>query len=169
MAKDGFYQVSESYVVAFAATPWVYLATVFALLLINLLALEWLWRLVWATAEQPRPLKHPTTALRLTLILILVSAIMRAAPRTVLLMGWNEMSMASRQFWAAMDNLFAAASVFPFVLSWLVALLGGAMIVHQLENKPLPLHLWPTWTQLGRPIKIGVGVLAIASALTLFR
>jgi hypothetical protein len=166
---DAFYQVSEGYIVAFAARPYVYLTTVFSLLLINLLALEWLWRLCWATVEQPRPLRHPTTALRITLILLLVSAILRAAPDTVLLMGWSEMTTESRHFWAAADNLLDAVSVFPFTLSWLVALLGGAMIVHQLENKPLPLHLWPTWTQLGRPLKIGVGVLAIASALTIFQ
>jgi hypothetical protein len=54
-------------------------------------------------------------------------------------------------------------------MAWIASFLGAPMIMYQLERLPTPLHLFPTWEQAKRPAKIGLGVFAIAFALTFLR
>jgi hypothetical protein len=149
----------------FEGQPFVFLLTVFALLLITLLGAEWLWRLSWSIGERPVHWKSPASALRWLLIFLLLSVVMRVGPNVVQLMSWSVSTPAQRLALYRVDNLLDGLSFIPFALGWLVAFLGGPMITFQLAKEPLPLHLWPTFQQMKRPLKIGAGVFAIAFAL----
>ncbi len=149
--------------------PIVYLVTVWALMLGVLLALEWLWRLVWSLFERPAPLRAPLTAVRTIMIVLIGAGLIRTLPRLWLFMRWPVLGPAEREFIAMISARFEVAAVLMFSAAWLLAQLGEPMVKYQLEKQPLPLHLWPTWQQMKRPLKIGGGVFAIAFALTYLR
>lgn len=153
----------------FEGHPGLYMATIFSLLLVNLLALEWLWRLGWSIVERPVPIRHPAAALRFVLVMLLLGAIIRSGPDLFHLMQWPRLNAAEREFWLSVDYRADSVAFVPFSLSWLVAFLGGPMIIYQLEKGPVPIHLLPTRQQLKRPAKIGAAVFAIAFALTYLR
>lgn len=155
--------------IAFQGHPFVYLATIFSLLILNLLALEWLWRLLWSFREDRLPFRHPVTTFRLVLVFLVSGAIIRSGPDLVLLMAWPEISPDARRFIADTDNLMDSVAFLPFGLAWVFAHIGGPMILYQLQNKPIPLHLWPTLRQMQRPLKIGLGAAALAALLTFAR
>lgn len=150
-------------------SAWLYLTAVFFMLLGVLLALEWLWRLVWCLFERPAPLRSPHTAMRIVLIALLVGGVARVGPRLWLFMRWPTLTTPERADLYAMAAQSEIIAVAIFSVAWLLNLLGEPMITYQLEKQPLPLHLWPTWEQMKRPLKIGVGVFAIAFALTYLR
>lgn len=152
----------------FEGYPLLYMATVFSLLLANILTLEWIWRLSWAIHEKPYDLRHPATAMRAVLMLLLLGAIMRSGPDTWLLVRWSDISPLERLSLLIFDGYMDSVSFLPFSLAWLVAWLASPMVNYQLDRKPTPLHLWPTRDQIRRPLKIGVGVLVISFALTFF-
>lgn len=147
----------------------LYLSTLGSILLVVLLALEWIWRLLWSFFEQPSPLRSPATAYRIILLLLLSAALLRIVPDLVLLATWQEISPASREAIAVLDKRLESFTFVPFSLAWLVSYLTGPMLIYQLGRQPLPIHLWPTWQQAKRPLKIGVGVAAISFALTYLR
>lgn len=149
--------------------PLIYLVTVWALMLGALLALEWLWRLAWSLFERPAPLRAPLTAVRVILLVLIAAGLIRTVPRLWLFMRWPILSPVERELVAVLSAQAEVAAVLLFSLAWLVAQLGEPMVKYQLEKQPLPLHLWPTWEQMKRPAKIGVGVFAIAFALTYLR
>lgn len=160
----------------FAETPpgfegldFLYLSTLFSLLLVCLLTMEWMWRLVWSLIETPAPLRHPGTGVRWCIIFILLGGFIRLAPNVFWLMFWNEMSPRGRWWSMQADALLDTISFIPFSLAWLIGYLGGPMIVYQLNRQPLPMHLWPTADQIKRPLKIGVGVMGIAFAVVYLR
>lgn len=161
-----FYNTAQGNIVAFSHHPGFYLVTVFALILVTLLALEWIWRLVWCFFEEPRPLKHPSTILRVVHVLLLVSIIMRVGPGAVQLMTWKDASVADQHLLAAVNNISDALSILPFSIAWLIVVVSWPMLAYQLDKAPPPFHLWPTPSALKRPLKIGLGVFAIAAALT---
>lgn len=150
-------------------SPLLYMAAVGLLLLGVLLALEWLWRIVWSFFERPSPFRTPSTAVRVTLIILLVGGLVRAGPRLWLFMRWPQLTPAGREGIAELSAYMEITGVLLFSIAWLFAQLGEPMISHQLTKQPLPLHLWPTVDQLRRPAKIGLGVFAIAFALTYLR
>src|SRR5690242_1942090 len=80
----------------FEGQPILYLLTVFSLLMITLLALEWVWRVTWGAFEQPHPLKHPVTVLRLILALAAISVIMRVGPLVARFILWRDLSPEQR-------------------------------------------------------------------------
>lgn len=150
-------------------SPLLYFCTVFALLLGALLTLEWIWRITWAFSENPAPFKSPVTVWRAILLMLLVAAFLRIGPRLWLFMRWPRLQISERLDLAQLSAQAEVTAVIIFSTAWLFALIGEPLINYQLENKSIPLHLWPTRQQLKRPIKIGVGVLAIAFALTFMR
>jgi hypothetical protein len=153
----------------FEGHPFIYFITVFSLLTINLMALEWIWRLLWQMVEKRFPFQHPSTAARTILLSLLVSIVMRAGPDLLSLMLWGDMSPTQRNNLFQIDSYMDTVSFIPFGIAWITAFLGGPLIMYQMERHPLPLHLWPTWRQMRRPLKIGVAVLAISIATTMFR
>lgn len=150
-------------------SPLLYLSAIFFLLLGVLLTLEWLWRLGWSFVERPHPLRTPATAVRVVLVVLLVAALVRVAPRLWLFMRWPTLTPLERADLYAMAAQGEIIAVLFFSFAWLFALLGEPMVKYQLEKEPLPMHLWPTWEQVKRPLKIGGGVFAIAFALTYLR
>lgn len=149
--------------------PLLYMGAVFFMLLGVLLMLEWIWRLTWRLFEQPAPLKSPTTLVRGVLLVMLVASVVRVAPRLWLFMKWPQLSPTARAELYAIAAYGEIAAVALFTLAWFAGSLAEPMVSYQLDRKPAPLHLWPTWEQLKRPIKIGVGVFAISFALTYLR
>lgn len=141
----------------------------FALILISCLALEWTWRTAWSLADSPSPIKEPSTSLRWTILLILISVLFRLIPDTIEAMAWEDAGPELRAALALWNERFNSLSSFPFALAWLLAYLGGPMILHQLRRTPIPLHLWPTGRQMARPAKIAGACLALALALTYLR
>jgi hypothetical protein len=154
---------------AFAGQPVLYMLTVFSLLLVNLLALEWLWRTGWALWEDSHDFRHPLTIQRIVILLLVLGAVIRSGPDVIVLMRYHAETEAGRLDLYRLDNFLDSVAFIPFSLAWLVAYLAGPMLAHQLAKEPIPLHLWPTWAQIKRPVKIGVGVFAIAFALTYLR
>lgn len=152
----------------FEGQPILYMVTIFSLLLVNLLSLEWMWRLAWSIHERPLTIRHPGTTLRIVLFLLVFGGIVRSGPDLVWLVRWPDISVGERDFLLRIDAYMDTISFIPFSLAWLFAFLGGPMIVYQLSRHPLPLHLWPTFDQLKRPLKIGAGVAVICFALTFF-
>ena len=112
------------------------------------------------------PLKHPVTAARLVILLLLVASLMRGGPDTVLYMRWPEMSPEARAAWAQINVAFDGWAFIPFSMAWLLDRLAIAVIVFQLRREPLPTDLWPTWSTLRQPLKIGAGVAFLAFAIT---
>ena len=151
------------------SNPLLYLSTVFALLLGLLLALEWLWRIVWSFSERRQPFRSPTTFVRMILIILLIGGVVRIGPRLWLFMRWPRLQISERTDLAQLSAQMEITAALLFTGAWLLAYIGGPLVSHQLEKEPLPLHLWPTFEQMKRPIKIGVGVFAIAFALTYLR
>lgn len=154
---------------SFEGHPLLYMATVFSLLLVVLLALEWLWRIIWSFFERPATLKSPTTVLRVVFLFLLLGTLVRSGPDLWLLMRWPAIPWHERLALAHFDNQLDAGAFIFLSVAWLVGRVGEPMLTYQLEKMPLPVHLWPTWQQLKRPAKIGVGVLVIAFALTYLR
>lgn len=149
--------------------PLLYLSTIFALLLGFLLSLEWLWRLTWSFFERPATLRSPVTFVRVVLVIMLIAGAVRIGPRLWLFMRWPRLGIEQRLDLAQLSGQMEITAVLFFVLAWLLAHVGEPLVRYQLEKEPLPLHLWPTFEQMKRPIKIGVGVFAIAFALTYMR
>lgn len=150
-------------------SPLLYLSTIFALLLGLLLALEWLWRLSWSFFERPAPLRSPITVVRAVLVVLLIAAVVRVGPRVWLFMRWPRLQISERTDLAELSGKMEITAVLFFVLAWILAHVGEPLVRYQLEKEPLPLHLWPTFEQMKRPLKIGVGVFALAFALTYLR
>ena len=142
--------------------PILYMITLFSLLLVTLLAMEWQWRLGWSILEDKLPAKHPGTAVRLILLFLLMSLLMRIIPDVIKLGLWQDLSPDGRMLLFEIDGAMDTFSFIPFSFAWLFAYLGGPMIVYQLRRFPLPLHLWPTLDKMKRPLKIGIGVMVIA-------
>ena len=142
--------------------PVMYMITLFSLLLVTLLALEWVWRLSWGLFEDPVPVKHPGTAVRIILLTLLISLLLRITPDTLKLGLWNDLTPDGRMLLFQIDSVMDTVSFIPFSIAWMIAYLGGPMIVYQLRRYPLPLHLWPTLAQMKRPLKIGAAVMFIA-------
>lgn len=149
----------------FDGFPFLYVSTLFSLMMIGLLSLEWTWRLGWQFLERPSPLRHPVSAVRLILIFLLLGTLIRVLPNLVYMTLWADLSPHERRWWMQTDALLDTISFFPFSISWLIGYLGGPMIIHQLLRHPIPLHLWPTGRQMFRPLKIGMGVLVISLAV----
>jgi hypothetical protein len=159
----------DKYPPGFEGHPWLYLMSVFGLMLIVLLTLEWLWRIGWSFTERPHPLKHPSTVARVVMLMLLVGILMRVGPDAWLLMRWPSISDAAHHDIEIVGSRLDVASVLFMSGSWLVARLADPFIQFQLEKQPLPIHLWPTARQLRRPLYIGLGVFAISFALTFLR
>lgn len=153
----------------FDGIPVLYLVALFATMMIVLLSLEWTWRIVWSLFERPAEIKHPSTSLRTMLVFLLVSVILRAGPNLVWMALWRDTTPLTRWWMLRTDAMLDVVSFVPFSIAWLIAFLTGPMILSQLSRHPLPLHLWPTKSQLARPLKIGVAVLAIAAAVVFAR
>lgn len=154
---------------AFVGHEPLYMLTVFSLLLVVLLALEWQWRLAWSFFERPAPLKSPTTVLRVVFVLLLTGLLVAKGPDLWLYMRWPVLNDAGRLGLEQLDARMDASAFIFLSLAWLLARLGDPMLQHQLEKQPLPIHLWPTWEQMKRPLKIGCGVFVIAFTLTYLR
>lgn len=152
----------------FEGQPLMYLFSLFSLLMITLLALEWFWRIAWGTWENPYPMNHPTTVLRFILMMIGVSVLMRVGPDIFRYALWRDLSPAGRFRAYEVDHLLDTLSFFPWSLGWLAGYLGMPMMHYQLDKQPLPMHLWPTAVQMRRPLKIGLGVLIISAAITYY-
>lgn len=153
----------------FMGKPGLYMATLASFLLVSLLCLEWIWRLIWSMIERPAKWREPAHAARTIHLLLVVSIFFRVTPYLVLLMAWPDMSPPHRLLLSQVETACRDVSLIPFAIAWLFADLSGAMITYQLRREPIPLHLWPTWQQAKRPLKIGLGVTAIAFALTYLR
>jgi hypothetical protein len=152
----------------FENEPFLYMLTLFSLIMINLLALEWMWRIAWGWWERPHPIQHPITILRAILFLTALQIILRVGPDVVRFALWDQLSPASRFLAYQIDHYLDIASFFPFSLAWLAGYLTMDMLHFQLDRKPIPMHLWPTRSQMTRPLKIGVAVFVISMAITLF-
>lgn len=154
---------------AFEGQPWLYLFTMFAQMAVALLVLEWLWRLAWSMYEQPARFRTPLNISRVILILLLFSMTCRGAGDLVFNMRYADLSPAARHWLADVDSELDGFALVPFIMAWLLDRLAGGMITFQLARLPLPMHLWPSWRQMKRPVQIGVGVFVMAFALTFLR
>lgn len=149
--------------------PLLEAGTLFAYILITMLALNWAWRQVWALCEGPATLRDPGASIRWTILLLLLSALLRVVPDTVLAMSWAELTPRGRYDISTWDRVADIVSAVPFVAAWGAAYIGGPMVFFQLRREPLPLHLFPTWRQSQRPLKIALACLVLALALTFLR
>lgn len=149
--------------------PWLYLLTVFSLLLTLLLALEWTWRTVWSYFDVPRPIKHPYTVLRTVVLLLLVQLLVRLGPDVWLIMRWPRMTPAERLTTELIDSRLDTTSFIWMGAAWFIWRVAQPFVSYQLEKEPLPIHLWPTIGHIKRPLYIAVGVFLIAFALTFLR
>jgi hypothetical protein len=151
---------------AFDGSQAFYMFGLFGLMWVSLLALEWTWRVIWSFVERPLPLRHPVTAARCVILLMLATSLMRGGPDTILYMRWPEMSPGARAAWAQINVAFDGWAFVPFTMAWLLDRLAIAVIIFQLKREPLPTDLWPTWSTLRQPAKIGFGVFVLAFAIT---
>ncbi len=160
--------LASDYPPGFEGLPWLYAATVFSLLIVNILALEWMWRLSWSLYERPYTLKHPVTVTRVILFALILGALIRSGPDVLWLTMWQELDISGRNAMLHFDDVMDALAFVPWTIAWLAAYLGSPIVNHQLTNKPIPVHLWPSRSQIIRPLKIVVAVLAITLAITFF-
>lgn len=56
------------------------------------LCLQWLYTIIAEMVDDPAPLRHPLTAVRMVKMLFLIAALIFVTPRMVLLMAWEWMS-----------------------------------------------------------------------------
>lgn len=150
----------------FEGEPFAYMLTLFSLIMICLLSLEWIWRIFWGIKEQPFPIKHPVTVLRIILLLTGFSILMRVGPDVLRYAMWKDLSSGGRLLAYRADHYMDMFSFFPFSIAWLVGYLTMDLLHYQLDKRPIPMHLWPTWSQMKRPMKIGAAVLVISAAIT---
>lgn len=153
----------------FENSPWLYLVSVFCLLMIVMMALEWIWRLAWGMKEHPAPWRHPSTVYRTVIILLMTATLFRIAVPTILLVRWSDMTPETRDQLAAFGSIPSILSLLPFSLAWVLSYLTSTMVFYQLDRLPVPLHLFPTLKQTKRPLKIGLAVFTIAAAITFVR
>jgi hypothetical protein len=82
---------------SFGGNELGYLFALFGLLMVALLALNWLWRLGWCMLkEDVHPIRSPVTIARVVIVCLLLSSLMRGAPDAVLLLQWPELSTAAK-------------------------------------------------------------------------
>lgn len=168
-ATSPFYAVQSAFPPSFDGQPLTYMLAVFGLLLIELLALEWLWRLTWSFRGNGRTWRHPLTIQRGVTVLLLLPVVFGGVPDLLLLMLWAEIDGPMRETLAMIDRLLDGVLWLPFSLAWLLAQFGQGVIEYQLVRHPLPVNLWPTRDQLSYSLKIGLGVFTIAFAVTFLR
>lgn len=149
----------------FEGQPILMMLTIFSLLMITLLSLEWMWRIAWGAHENPYPVQHPITVLRFILFCVAFQIVLRIGPDVIRFSMFKDLSPAWRHHLYTLDHILDVLSFFPLSLAWLVAFLTMDMLHYQLDKKPVPLHLWPTSRQLRRPLKIGAAVFAISAAI----
>lgn len=149
--------------------PWLYLFSMFAQMGMALLVMEWAWRLAWSLYERPAPLKSPVTSSRLIVLALLFSVSMRGLPDVIYNMRWADLSPAGRHAMLSIDETMDGLALVPFLAAYVLDRMASGMMTFQLQRDPIPLHLWPTWAQLRRPVKMGMGVFVLAFALTFLR
>jgi hypothetical protein len=152
----------------FENQPILFMLTMFSLLMVTLLSLEWLWRITWGWFENPYPTRHPITVLRIILFCIAISILMRVGPLVARFALWKSLDFEGRMILYQWSHGLDVVSFFPWSFAWLVGYLTMPMLHYQLDKKPLPMHLWPTASQLKRPLKIGVAAFLIAMAITFY-
>jgi len=144
-----------------------YLFALFGLLMVTLMALNWLWRELWcALKDDVHPWNHPVTLWRGVKVGFLVAALMRGSPDAVLLMQWPEMTVDQRLTIAGIDRIMDGWAFVPFGLAFMIDYLGSGVMQHQMKRlPPPPVDLWPSKTTVKDSAKIAAGCLAIAFAV----
>jgi hypothetical protein len=143
-----------------------YMMALFGLMTMVLLAMNWLWRRIWLMVEDPQPLCSPATVSRVVVILLLMTALIRGIPATVLLLKWPELGAAARLDLSQVERFLDGVALIPFGLAWVIDYLAGGVVQFQLKRRPPPgADLWPRREDLLGPVKIAAGSLAIAFAV----
>jgi hypothetical protein len=151
---------------SFSGNHWFYMMAIFGLMMMVLLAANWLWRIVWCFFEDPQPLRSPVTVFRAILALLLVTALLRGGPDAILLLRWPEISPADRLVVAETDRFLDGIALIPFFAAWLIEYLTAGVLQFQLKRLPPPSSdLWPTADSLKRPVQIAIGSFAVAFAV----
>lgn len=151
---------------SFNGNRWLYLCTVLSLSLTVLMALEWLWRIVWSAIEKPARLLSEVTVIRLLHGLLLSTVVVGAGPDLWLLSRWRDMSPGERSVVTLIDHWFDLGTALPFGLAWLLSLTAAHSFAPSIAARALTVETWPfrdDWRRVGT---IFTGCLAIASALT---
>lgn len=154
---------------AFMGHPMQYAMAVFGMLMLCILAVEWLWRKGWEMRERPSKMKTPLFIVRIILILLSIVPIMGAGPDLIRIIFWPDIGPEAREILTQIDRSLDASVWIVYSAAWLIAYLFFPMVEAQLKKEPLELDLWPRWRALIRPLKIGIGIAVIAFGLAYFR
>lgn len=160
-----FFENGSPFPASFQGDRWAYAFSVFGLFATALLAMEWLWRILWAFREEGMPFKHPLTLSRVVIALLLIGMLIRITPDVLLVMLWPEISPHTRAAIAFYDRVFDGLAIVPVTMAWYVGIMGAGLIEWQLARLPIREDMWPTRDKVKRSIQIGAGCLIIALTL----
>ncbi len=149
--------------------PWLYAFSIFGLLGAALLTAEWLWRTVWAIFEKPSPMCHPISVARAIWALVLGAMMIYILPDVLLTIMWTDIAAEQRYQLSRANRLLDGVAIFPFFGAWLLGIVSASVIEFQLERRPIPVDLWPTWQRLRRPLAIGAIILTMSIVIAFRR
>lgn len=149
--------------------PWVHAFSIFGLMGAALLASEWLWRTTWAAVERPSPVCHPITVSRIIWALCLLSFLVYMAPDVILTVLWSDIEPQDRYSLSRANRILDGVAIMPFAAAWTLGLFSSSVIEHQLERRPIPVDLWPTWKRLRRGFGIGLILLIMSVVIAFYR
>lgn len=164
-----FFNATSSMPPSFQGDRAFYAFSIFGLLGATLLALEWVWRLVQSSIDDPHPLAAPITMVRTILLCLLTATLLRIGPDAVQVMFWPEILPSTRVSIAHFDRIMDGVALFPMTFAWGLGLFGATVVEFQLIRQPIPGDLRPSWKRVRRPLGIGIMILIIALTLAFLR
>lgn len=165
-------QIPQTYFLATPPSidgPWVHAFSIFGLMGAALLASEWLWRTSWAMIERPSPICHPITVARAVWALMLSSLLIYMMPDVLLTVMWTDLEPAHRFLLSRSNRILDGIAILPLFAAWTLGVFSSSVIDHQLERRPIPVDLWPTWKRLRRGFGIGLILLAMSVVIAFYR
>lgn len=163
---DAYYQPLPT---AVTDDPLGYAWSLFGLMIVTFVFLQWTYSSTWRMVRYPEVYNHPRTVWRLFLLLTGISGVLRNGPDVLLWGLWTVCSPETRHWLSHWNRVLDGVSG-PFQVA-AAALLGWgvSVIEFQLGKQPIPVHLYPTWERMARPLSLLVGTMGLCLAIAFLR
>lgn len=151
------------------ANPIIFMFSIFGLLGGTMLALEVILRTASDAFHDRLPWQHPVTIMRLRTGLFTLALLLYIGPDAIAIICWPDVVPQTRYLIAVANRILDGAALPLFMAAWMVGIYGQQTVAYQLKRDPIPMHLWPEWSALVRPLKIAGLVLILSAGLSIGR
>lgn len=111
--------------------------------------------------------RDPINMNRYIIWLMIIAILMGAAPDVIFLLMWGEVTEVTAWRLAEFDRFCDGLVMFPIVGAMFLWYRAKPVINYQLIRVPLPIDLWPKWTQMAPQIRVAALVAFISAGVAL--